>query len=143
MKKVWVVVANSSLSKIYRNEGNVLVEYKTMEHPESRLKRDELVSDKPGRMPQRAGYGMDTMNERTSPKVTEAKIFAREIAEILVARYNSGECDRIYLIMSPPFSAYVRENLSKAVDKIVETEIHKDLTHLRPEEIRAYLPPVL
>ncbi len=46
MRKVWVVVANSSLSKIYKNQGNLLVEYKTMEHPESRLKRDDLVTDK-------------------------------------------------------------------------------------------------
>ncbi len=86
---------------------------------------------------------MDTMNDHTSPRVTEAKIFAREIAEILVERYNSGECDRIYLIVKPPFSGHLRECLHPSLDKIVETEIHKDLTHLRPEEIREYLPPVL
>ncbi len=144
MRKVWIVVANGSQSKIYRAENvNTLVELKEFRHEEGHLKRDELNSDRPGRMTSRGGFGTDTMEEKTPPKVKEANNFAQEIARYLEEGCTSGECDRIYLIAKPPFLGHIRQSLNPNVSKLVESEVNKDLTQMRPEEIREYLPPVL
>ncbi len=144
MRKVWVVVANSSYSKIYRAENtHVLLEHQTFSHEESHLPARELVSDRQGRETSRVGYGTDTMEEKTPIKVKEATQFADEIAQFLEKGFNSGECERIYLVAKSPFLGYLRQSLHPNVTKLVESEVHKDLTQLRPEQIREYLPPVL
>ncbi|MCC5832430.1 MAG: host attachment protein [Chlamydiales bacterium] len=144
MRKVWIVVANGSQSMIYKAESaQKLIQLKSFNHQESHLSRRELNSDRPGRQTQRMGYGTDTMEEKTPPKVKEANQFAQEIADYLEEGFNSGEFERIYLIVKPPFLGHIRQNLHPNVSKLVESEVHKDLTQMRPEQIREYLPPVL
>ena len=144
MRKVWIVVANGSASKVYRAENvNTLVPLKEFEHEEAHLTRKDLNSDRPGRATQRGGYGTDTMEEKTSPKVKEATNFAQAIAAFLKEGCNAGECERIYLIAKAPFLGHIRQALHANVAKCVESEVNKDLTQLRPEQIREYLPPVL
>lgn len=144
MRKVWIVVANASQSTIYKAENtNTLIELKNFQHQESHLTRHELKSDRPGRQTKRFGFGTDTMDEKTSPKVKEAHEFAQEIASYLEEGLHAGEFERIYLVAKPPFLGHIRQNLHPNVSKLVETEIHKDLTQMRPEQIREYLPPAL
>lgn len=144
MRKVWIVVANGSQSTIYKADTlNTLTELKHFAHQETHLTRQDLNSDRPGRQTQRVGYGTDTMEEKNPPKVKEAEHFALEIARFLEEGFNTGEFERLYLIAKPPFLGYIRQNLHPNVSKLVESEIHKDLTHIRPEQIREYLPPVL
>jgi protein required for attachment to host cells len=144
MKKVWVVVANSSQSKIYRAENaDVLVEHGLFFHDESHMQVSDLVSDKKGREQTLGLFGSDTYEAKTSVKAKEAVSFAEIIAQFLEHGYNKGECERIHIVAKPPFLGYLRQALHPNVAKIVGSEIHKDLTALRPEEIREYLPPVL
>lgn len=144
MRKVWVVVANGSQSIVYRAENvHKLTEVRRFYHDAMHLTRQDLNSDRPGRVTQRAGYGTDTMEEKTPPKVKEANLFANEIAQFLEEGYNKGDCDRIYLIAKPPFLGYIRQSLHPNVSKLIESEVQKDLTQMRPEQIREYLPPVL
>lgn len=144
MRKVWVVVANSSLSKIYRAENtHTLVEHQLFEHKESQMPARALVSDRQGRETQRVGYGTDTMEEKTPIKQKEAQIFAEQIADFLKRGCISGECERIYLVAKPPFLGFLRQALDPNISKHVENEIHHDLTQKKPEQVREYLPPAL
>ena len=144
MRKVWVVVANRSDSKIYRAENvNTLVEHKSLTHKEAHLNDHDLIADGPGRTGQKGVHGSDTLSEKTTQQDKEAKIFATEIASFLEQGYNSGECERVYLVAKAPFLGFLRESLHPNVVKMVESEIHKDIVDQRPEQIREYLPPVL
>lgn len=144
MRKVWIVVANGSQSKIYRAENvNTLIEHKDFQHKEAHMNRADLSSDRPGRSSQNGSYGAGTMEEKHPPKEKEADIFADEIAKYLEAGFNSGEYERIYLIAKSPFLGHIRQSLHANVSKSVESEVQKDLTALKPEQIRDYLPPVL
>jgi protein required for attachment to host cells len=144
MKKVWVVVANSSQAKIYKVEnGQVLVEHGIFFHDESRLPGRELVSDGYGRETNTMIYGSDTYQQKTPVKLKESLLFADVIAHFLEEGYNSGAYERIYIVSKPPFLGHLRQSFHPNVAKLVEAEIHKDLTQLRPEEVREYLPPVL
>ncbi|NGX61689.1 MAG: hypothetical protein K940chlam9_01178 [Chlamydiae bacterium] len=144
MRKVWIVVANSSQAKIFRAENvQTLVEYKSFVHEESQEPSRELTSDRQGRQTSRVGYGTDTYQEQTTTKAKEQSQFAHEIADFLAQGYHSGEYERLYLISKPPFLGYLRQCLNGNVSKLVESEIQKDLTQLKPGQIREYLPPVL
>jgi len=144
MKKVWVVVANSSLSKIYRAENtNVLIEHGIFFHDESHLPVHELLSDRQGRETNKGMCGGDTYEARTPTKLKEALHFAEQIAHFLEKGYNAGEYEKVYIVAKPPFLGHLRQFLHPNVAKLVGAEIHKDLTQLRPEEVREYLPSAL
>lgn len=83
------------------------------------------------------------MEEKTPPKVKEAVSFAHQIAHFLEENFHTGTYERIYLVVKPPFLGHLREALNPNVSKLIESEVHKDLTQMRPEQIREYLPPVL
>lgn len=145
MRKVWIVVGNSSVAKIYRTENNSssLIEFQNFLHKESHLPARELVSDRLGRETSRMGYGTDTMEPQTPIKVKEGNAFAAQVAEFLEKGFNAKEFERLYLIAKPPFLGYLRDAIHSNVAKLVESEIHKDLTQHTSEQIREYLPPVL
>lgn len=144
MRKVWIVVANSCVAKIYRAENvETLVEHKSFEHQESHMPSRDLVSDHLGRATQKGFAGSDTMQERTPLKLKEANAFAHQIAAFLQESYNKGEFERLYLIAKAPFLGSLRESLPANLTKIIESEIHKDLSQQTAREIRDYLPPVL
>lgn len=144
MRKVWVVVANSSISKVYKADSvDTLSELKQFHNLAAHLTRQDLASDRPGRSTQRGFYGTDTMEEQTPLKVKEGVLFAKEIAHFLEEGYNAGHYERIYLIAKPPFLGFIHQSLHPNVAKLIESEVHKDLTQMRPEQIREYLPEVL
>lgn len=144
MRKVWIVVANSTHSKIYHAENtHKIIELKSFEHPEGHMRANELMSDSLGRTTHMGLYGTQAMEERTSLKTKESTIFARQIIAYLEEGFKKGECERLYLIANPAFLGHLREVLTPHLAKLVHAEINKDLTQLTPEQIREYLPPVL
>lgn len=144
MRKVWIVVANSSSAKIYQAENTQkMIEKKSLEHFESHLKDEDLLSDKEGRTTFAFNYGPHPYQEKTPQKVKERHAFAEQIADYLEEGHKSGEFEHLHLIANPTFLGFLRASLSTHVTKTIVTEIHKDLTHEKPEEIRKYLPPVL
>jgi len=144
MRKVWIVVANSCYSKIYRAENkDHLIEHHVFVHEESHLPARELVSDQQGREGMRGMHGADTLEEQTPPKVKESTQFAEQISKYLQEGYQAGAVERIYIIAKPPFLGFLRQSFTSNISKIIENEVHKDLTQQTAEQIREYLPPVL
>lgn len=144
MKKIWIVVANSSQAKIYRAENvNHLVEHGFFFHDESHMPARDLVSDKKGRETSHNASTTNTYEPKTTIKTKEGMIFAENLASFLEKGCASGECERIHIIAKSPFLGYLRQSLQPNVVQLIGSEIQKDLTQLTAEEIREYLPPVL
>jgi protein required for attachment to host cells len=144
MRKVWIVVANSSQLKIYRAENaQNLVEHVLLFNEQSHLAVHDLVSDKQGQENRMSCWGSDTNEPKTPVKLKEANFFADSIAHFLEKGYNAREVERIYIIAKAPFLGCLRNAITPHIAKLVHAEINKDLTHLSPQEIREYLPPVL
>ena len=144
MRKVWIVTANRSQARVFRAENtHKLVEIKTLYHQEGREHAQDLNSDRKGRTNSHFGHTVDTMQAKTPVETKEAVIFATEIANMLDEGYKAGSFERLYLIANPPFVSILRDCLKTPIAKLIQSEIHKDLTHSRSEEVREYLPPVL
>lgn len=142
--QVWVVVASSSTAKIYHAlNAKTLEEYKSFDHVESHLANHELIDDKDGRGKVTWGTSIHGIQERISPKVKESERFARQIADFLEEACLNKKCNALYLIALPAFLGHLRQYLGIHASQVIKEELHKDLTLLKPHEIREYLPPFL
>ncbi|MBA2367428.1 MAG: host attachment protein [Candidatus Protochlamydia sp.] len=135
MKK-WLVVANSSLARIYKIEKmKSLVEVELLEHPESRLHNRDLNSDKPGRGFESVGHARHSLEPHSSPQQLEFNQFAKELSVYLENARNNGEFESLYIAASPTLLGLLRQCLDSNTAKLVKGEVDKDMTHMNPDEI--------
>ncbi len=148
MRKVWIVAADGSEARIFNVlDVNKIEEVRNLASPEARLNNIELVSDKHGtsaaRGPRGFGSHAFTESDKISPKKREKLYFAEEVAHVLNEHFHQGAFERVYLIAPPTFCAFLREKVDPNVEKLIQQEIHKNVVHLRAEEIRSFLPYTL
>ena len=144
MRKVWILAANRTTARVFRAENtHKLVEIKTLQHQEGHEHASDLNADRQGRSNNRKGYGIDTMEAKTPTETKEAVRFAIEIANMLHEGLKTDSFERLYVIANPPFVSILRDACKASVVKLIEKEVHKDLTQCRSEQVRECLPPVL
>lgn len=140
MKK-WLVIANSSVARIYKIEKKkALVEIELFEHPESRLHNRDLVSDKPGRDFESVGHARHSLEPHSTPQQLEFNLFAKELSVYLENARNNGEFESLYIAASPTLLGLLRQSLDPATAKLVKGEVDKDMTHMNPDEIITHAP---
>lgn len=140
-KDSWLVVANSSIARIFKFEKrHELKELKMIEHPESRLHNLDLVSDKPGRDFESSGTRRHALEPKTMPKKLEFATFAKQIAEFLENAHREGAFDTLYIAASPSLLGLLRQSLDPNTAKTVKGEVDKDMTQMKPHEIPPHLP---
>lgn len=140
-KETWLLVANSSLARIYKIEKQQhLTELKVFEHPESRLHNLDLVSDKPGRDIQVGGTRRHALEQKTSPKKQEFQVFARELTDYVDEAHKQGILDTLYLAASPSILGLLRQSFHPNTAKLIKGEVDKDMTTFKSHEILGHLP---
>lgn len=142
MKRMWVLVAESSRARLFETDGGAdeLHELDDFVHPASRQHDRDLNTDLPGRSFDRAGQGRHAMEEPTSPKAYEAEDFARELARRLEEGRTANRFGRLGLIASPAFLGTLRRHLSAETEKLVAFSLDKNLAHMEAAEIRSHIP---
>lgn len=143
MVKLWVVVADSSMARIFSAESpmGALHEIHTMNHAESRQAEQALASDEPGRSFDRSGQGArHAMEPRTTIKEHEAQVFAKELATYLEQQRGHNNYDRLVISAAPGFLGLLRDKLGANSRKAVALEQDKNLVHMNAAEIRRHLP---
>src|SRR4051794_21082580 len=117
-KDSWLLVANSSIARIFKIEKrHELTEIKVLEHPESRLRNLDLVSDKPGRDFESAGAGRHALEPKVLPKRQEFAVFAKSLADYLETARNQGEFETLYVAASPALLGLLRQSLHPNIAK--------------------------
>lgn len=140
MSTTWILVANASTARLYSNDGpnKGLRLLKEMEHPESREKALDLVSDRSGHN-QSHGGGHGSFIQQTDPKQREADRFALELAKELEQGRAGNNFDRLILVVSSPFSGLLNSRLGNHVREQVTDTIEKDYTRATEKELAGYL----
>lgn len=139
-KESWVVVANSSVARVFRLDKLKLTEIDTLVHPQSRMLDRELVSDRPGQTNESLGTSRSQMEAPTSPKKVEAINFAKQIAGHLDLARAKGQIDKVFLAAAPSFLGLIRQEMNQLTEKLIAAEIDKDITHMKPDAILGYFP---
>lgn len=125
----WVLVADSCQAKIYRVVSFPKIEeISFLQHPDSRLHNQDLISSKPGRAFQSVGTTRHAYEPETTPKKIEAMKFATDIANVLTQAANQNEFERLYVIAAPAFLGLLRQHISPGVQKKIYAEIPKEMT---------------
>lgn len=138
----WIIFANSSIVYIYS------ITYKPrvssfqfitkLEHPASRKKRQELISDRPGhyqtKNPARGAY-----SEHTDPKEVEADKFAKELASLLEKNRIEKQYKHLILVLAPHFYGLLRKHFSKPLLKTIKKAFIKDIVVRNEHELKKYV----
>lgn len=125
----WVVVADSCQARIFRSvKFPQLEEISYLEHPESRLHNQDLVSAPPGRGFQRGGTSSYSYQSEIGPKQQEAIKFARQLATFLSSAERKNEFERLYIIANPSFLGLLRLHIDSGIQGKIFAEIAKELT---------------
>ncbi|MDA8383645.1 MAG: host attachment protein [Betaproteobacteria bacterium] len=140
----WILTANASTARLYSNLGpnKGLQLVREFDHPESREKALNLVSDRPGHN-QGHGNGHGSYVPATDPKSNEADRFAQELARELEQGRATNGYDRLILLASTPFIGMLNARLTERVRALVTERIEKDYTRATEKELSAYLEPYI
>lgn len=140
MSTTWILVSNASLGRIFINKGpnKGLEMVEEFEHPQSREKNANLVSDRPGHNPG-AGNGHGSFVPATMPKEHEADVFALELARVLDAGRVGNKFARLVLVAPPAFLGQLNRRMSDTLKSLVTDRLEKDYTRATDKELAQYL----
>ncbi len=137
-KKIQILIANASEAKHYEAEhlGDKLTLIKEYQHPQSRAKRMDLVSDRPGHYISRdSAHG--ALENTSDPKEVEADQFARELA---VDLNHLDNADSQWILITPPhFFGLLNKHIHDNVRKLLFYHLEKDYTKLPQKQLLNYL----
>lgn len=142
MPTTWTLVADRTRARLFSSSRATepLVEVRDFVNPDGRELAQELVTDRPSRMPGMVGRARGALEARTSPEEHAAEVFARGICTVLDRGLVDRECERLVLIAAPEFLGLLHGCASKRVHEAIAFELGKNLTSLAAEDIRPYLP---
>lgn len=134
----WILVSDASRARLFQKDIDqeewTLLEER--EHPASRARALDLVSDKTGRTQSRAlNTSRTAMDPRSSPKAIEAENFAQQLAEILEKGLDRNAYTSLVLVAPPQFLGLLRQKLSARVTRLISSTLDKDFTQFDAREL--------
>ncbi|MDF2866583.1 MAG: hypothetical protein K0S11_53 [Gammaproteobacteria bacterium] len=136
MKNTWTIVAKADLAKIYALEHHPrrLVLISQFEHPESRLKKNELLETEDGHHDS-TGTPRGNTSYHSNARRNEHIAFAMQIEEFLQQGYRQQKFAELILIAEPFFHGFLNEKLAKPLQKIISKHIQKNYTDRNETEL--------
>ena len=139
----WVIIANTSRAQIHFAENNSHLKLiKEFEHPESRMKGIDLMTDGPGHYKTPAATRGSYGGESTRPKEVEAEHFAQQLGHEIDKAIVSDSQDRILLFTDPHFHGLLMKHIHHSRHHHIK-HIAKDYTKLPQKELLEMIKPFL
>lgn len=136
----WVIAANGSIAKFFRVVKFPKLEaIEVLEHPESRLRNQDLVTSKPGRSFESTSSARSAYQPAVNPHHNELEKFARFLGEHLSTAKRNNEFSRLYIMANPGFLGLLRPHLDQATKGAIVAEVGKDVTDQTTDEIENQL----
>lgn len=148
MATTWIVAADSSRARVLQvADRERLLEIETLLNPDGRLDERELTSDAHPRFSGHGGVGKPGARSTSGPasdrqetSATEhaTELFAKRLGNYLGKARSEHRYDELVLVAPPKFLGALRQELDKAVEKLVVDELPKDLSWFNAREIERY-----
>jgi protein required for attachment to host cells len=145
MKKLWIVLANSKMTMFYSvSEKDLRFNLvKTLFHPESALKNQDLCSDRPGHYIKGNSQTRGSYADKTEKKEHEIECFSKKICEELERERNTHAYDGLIIIAEPHFYGLIHSNLNHSTKALLKHHLTKDYTHLTAKKLKETLDEVV
>ncbi|MCB1117080.1 MAG: host attachment protein [Chlamydiia bacterium] len=127
MKKMWVLIADSSRAEIVEVEGvgKKISQVQHFKHDKSRARNRAIDTDRPGRMNDRVGGQRHAMENHHDAHTHEREVFARQIVEALELAHSNHQFEE-FAIVAP---AALLGDLNHAMGKTLKKALLKEVTH--------------
>jgi len=136
-KNVLVIVANASesifLDGSELRNGDLKELYK-LEHPDSRKKNSELVTDRAGRV-QKDGNSDSAYESKRTPKDIEAERFSLELAKKVYDHYNANKIEHLVFIAPAHFYGFFIKHWHHHNPNLHIEHLAKDYTKYTVKEL--------
>ncbi|MDO8953896.1 MAG: host attachment protein [Gammaproteobacteria bacterium] len=143
MHNDWLIVANASYARIFdvkraKAKPSELSLVKEIHHPASRMRKQDLVSDKPGiyKASRITGGGH---SQDTNPKTVEMDRFAKELAQLIDHARTLNQFERLTITASPQFYGLLDKYLSGSIKDLLTRVVKKDYTGVVQRDLQRLL----
>ena len=145
MDAAWFVVADSARARVFRAESRIgpLDELEDLVDLQGRLHEGDLYTDEQTRRLELGAGGYKQANDYEPAEPQErvlARRFAKQVAEYLRRGALEKRYQRLMVAAGPEFLGVLRRELDDNTRARVTLELPKDLSKLRADELRGYLP---
>ncbi len=140
MKKTWILVANAAQAKIYQLQSNTLVLVEEFSHPQSRLKKNDILATEGGNHDTKSygkGYARNNTSFHSDVKQVEQLNFAKELSAFL--EQATAQFTELMVVAAPDFHGLLNQELPKTVQKMVSRHIQKNYVQLAEDELLTIL----
>ncbi|MDX1901103.1 MAG: host attachment protein [Gammaproteobacteria bacterium] len=137
---LWVISTDSNTCRIYsyKKSPAELIMLKEILHPENKLRKQDLVSDKPGHFKTK-GPSHGAFIPSSDPKEVKIDTFSRQIAEELDKGRVNQSYKQFILIAPPHVNGLLNQHFNKHVKSLLYKAIQKDVLHLSQQELLTFL----
>lgn len=147
MKKAWIVLANSTVANIYgisEREPHLKL-IKQLSHSESKLKKSDLTSDRPGHYQKGHNHIRGAYAEPVDHKELEAEHFAKQVIEVLEEGRVAAPAayQGLIIIAGTHFYGLLNKQANQHIKDSIKYHLPKDYTHLSEKELKTELEPKL
>lgn len=141
MQTTWVLAADASRARIFEisEADGHLHEIEDMVNPAGRELNQEINAEPKDRFYGRGRSVGDTTEADPEPVMKEAERFSKRVADHLDHCRSEHRFDKLRVVAAPRMLGFLRDKLSKEVQKMVEEEIPKDISSLKKHEMEEYL----
>ena len=125
-----VVVADEYRAILYARDTMTgpLRKLRTFTNETARMKTGELLSDRGGRSFDSHGQGRHTMgSDRDAPQQQSARIFAKDIVQVIATEFHRGTCRGYAVIAAPRFLGLLRQEFATAIRDEPYATVDKDV----------------
>jgi protein required for attachment to host cells len=141
----WILVshrAGAHLLAMDRRTGH-LVAVRDWDHPEGRLRAQDLEEDRSGRKSDPPTHGLRHSERQSGTREQSAEGFAWELARSLEDARHQREFERLVLVAPPRFLGRLRSKLSVPTAATVVGTVSKDLPAADPTEVERLVQPFI
>jgi protein required for attachment to host cells len=130
MTTTWVLVANSSIAKIFeiQNMGRKIKKVDELFHESGRLKPREVYSDSAGRSFARMGGSRHALSTEVSMHEHEQMVFAKQLMKVLDKGRMLNSFDELVLVAPPKFLGKLNQAMPTPLKNILTQEVNKDFS---------------
>lgn len=131
----WILVANASTARLFRQAPGALAPIGTFQHPQSRMRSSTLGDAAAGRELSGRGFGGAAFEPRVDAQRKEHLHFARELGDMLEAGALEGSYASLRVFACSPFLGELKQALGAAAQRLLVGAHDVDLTHVGPAEL--------
>ncbi len=127
MKNIWIVLANVEHADIYSYSPSLPHKHtlvRSMDHPESKLRNNQLSSDQIGQFSQ--GTGGHATYQHNNPHQVEVEHFTHEIAQFIDKSRTHNLFEELAIVAGPQMLGKLQDALPAQAQKLVKVKIDKD-----------------